>query len=111
MNFGAFSRMKEPRTGKMTTDGRDIHRLRSGRGSREAPSFRGKAQPAAENRTFCAEDGMSAAENGQPGAEIKKKIRKPCGSLKAEVYTAFNDRDFRMAFLTNLLWLTAFYTA
>ena len=104
MNFGAFSRMKEPRTGEMTPDGREIHRLRSGRGSREALSFRGKAQSAAGNRPSRAEDGTS-------DAEIKKKIRKPCGSPKAEVCAAFGDRDFRMAFLTNLLWLTAFYTA
>ena len=90
------------------------------KGNPPAPLRQGKPGSAVFQRESAARGGeqdilrrgwVSAAENGQSGAEIKKKIRKPCGSLKAEVYTAFNDRDFRMAFLTNLLWLTAFYTA
>ena len=31
--------------------------------------------------------------------------------MKAEISAAFCDGDFRMAFFTNMLWLTAYYTA
>jgi len=33
------------------------------------------------------------------------------GVLKAEIKEAFRNSDFRKAFFTNLLWLTAFYTS
>lgn len=90
LNFGAFSLMKEPRLGETTPDGREIHLRRARKRPGDMPD-----------------------EKGAPPFSLSAHERKTasCGSLMAEVREAFRDRDFRMAFFTNLLWLTAFYTA
>ena len=83
LNFGAFSCMKEPRMGETTPEGREIHCRPSRKGS----------------------------DKEQSAAKAEKKNRNIHNSLKAEISAAFCDGDFRMAFFTNMLWLTAYYTA
>lgn len=42
---------------------------------------------------------------------MENQAKKQKGVLKAEIKEAFRSSDFRKAFFTNLLWLTAFYTS
>ena len=89
MNFGAFSLMKEPRLTDLNEEGKEIHRW-----------------PARKRR----KENVSVTENVSAG-QSKKEGKTSLLLLKTEILEAFGDRDFRMAFFTNLLWLTAFYAA